>query len=724
MGVGNGYLYRSHADALTNELEQPVVYSIGCWPAAFDLSQDCMAERFVRNAHGGAVAFIGNSRYGWAAPGNPGYGYSERFMQRFYRALFVDRLVNLGAALAAAKASFIPLARERNVYRWHEYEVNLLGDPEMPVWTDEPAVLAVTHPAGVPAGASQFDVAVGAGGAPVAGARVCVTDGSGVYLRAFTGPDGTASLTVEADGPDSLWVTVTAPDHLPYESRLPVGGAGPTLVVRSRSVDDSAGNGDGLAGPGETVALEVTVANEGTVQAEDVQGVLAGADPWVSVVQGSSSYGDVAPGATADGTPFALAVGAGCPDGHVARLSLSLSSPGRGTWTMVVPVTVAAPVLRAEVLGADDSGADGDGVPEPGESIRILIAVSNGGRADARSPVVTVAAADEFLGVIGGVTSVSSVPAGSSREAVFEVEIAGGCPSPGFPSLVVETETTDGFASADTLVLVVGHTGMSSTFEEGADGWTGGGSGDAWHLSGDRTHSGAWSWYCGSPSTHLYSNGTNAHLDSPQFVLAPGMELSFWCWHEVPIYGEDGLFVEVLSSSGAVVDTLDFIGSGGALDLLGTIGNGWLEYAYAIEGTAGDTVAVRFRFSSNASVTAEGFHLDDVAVTCLDAAPPTAVPDETPSGTAALLGQNWPNPFAGSTALSFALARPGRAEVAVYTAGGRLVRTLCDGVLPAGRHVVVWDGQDGAGQRVAAGVYVCTLRAGEDHLTRKLVVAR
>jgi hypothetical protein len=724
MGCGNGYLYRSQVDGLTNQTEQPLAYSIGCWPAAFDLPQICIAEHFIRNPHGGAVAFIGNSRYGWAAPGNPGYGYSERFMQEFYRALFVDGLANAGAALAAAKARFIPLAREPNVYRWHEYEVNLLGDPEMPVWTGEPAVLAVTHPAGAPAAGTVFGVAVGTGGAPVAGALVCVTDGSDVYGRAVTDVDGTASLTLEASDRESLWVTVTAPDCLPYEARVPVGAAGPALVVRSRSLDDSTGNGDGLAGPGETVSLAVTVSNEGTESANDVEGALSTTDPWVSIAQGAASFGDVPPGEDVEGTPFALSVASGCPDGHVARLSLALSSPGRGTWASIVPVTVAAPELRAEVLGTDDSGADGDGVPEPGESVSLLVGISNTGLAAARSPVVTLEAADAFLVVAGGVASVPTVPAGSSTQAVFDLEVAWDCPSPWFPALVVETETSDGFASAETLLLVVGPTGMATAFENGTEGWTSGGTGDSWHLSGYRTHSGAASWYCGSPSSHLYANGANAHLDSPQFVLAPGMQLSFWCWHEVPIYGEDGLFVEVLSRDGAVADTLDFIGSGGALDALGTIGNGWLEYTYPIDGTPGDTVAVRFRFSSNASVTAEGFHLDDLAVTCLDVAPPTAVPDETPSGAAALLGQNWPNPFAGSTAVSFALARAGRAEVTVYTTGGRLVRTLCDEPLKAGRHVVVWDGMDESGRRAAAGVYLCALRTGEERLVRKIVVAR
>jgi len=108
MGCGDGDLHRWEIADLTNARRQPLVYSIGCWPAAFDLTEACIAERFLQSSGGGAVAFIGNSRYGWASPGNPGYGYSERFMQEFYRVLFSERVTSAGAALAAAKARFIP----------------------------------------------------------------------------------------------------------------------------------------------------------------------------------------------------------------------------------------------------------------------------------------------------------------------------------------------------------------------------------------------------------------------------------------------------------------------------------------------------------------------------------------------------------------------------------------------------------------------------------------
>ncbi|HYW68192.1 MAG TPA: C25 family cysteine peptidase, partial [bacterium] len=271
MGCGDGYLYRWEVLDLANGSRQPLIYSIGCWPAAFDLTEACMAERFLQNPDGGAVAFIGNSRYGWASPGNPGYGYSERFMQEFYRVLFLEGTTSAGAALAAAKASFVPFSQTENVYRWHQYELNLLGDPEMPVWTNEPTPLAVAYPESVVPGPSVLSVSVRTSGGPVEGARVCATNGSDVYERGLTASDGSVLLSVDTVLPDSLRITVTAQDCFPHQGRIPVVFSGAFLRAVGMEVDDTTGgNGDGIAGPGETVDLAVELRNFGTADARAV----------------------------------------------------------------------------------------------------------------------------------------------------------------------------------------------------------------------------------------------------------------------------------------------------------------------------------------------------------------------------------------------------------------------------------------------------------------------
>jgi hypothetical protein len=64
-----------------------------------------------------------------------------------------------------------------------------------------------------------------------------------------------------------------------------------------------------------------------------------------------------------------------------------------------------------------------------------------------------------------------------------------------------------------------------------------------------------------------------------------------------------------------------------------------------------------------------------------------------------------PNPFARASRFSFTLARPGPVSVRVFAVDGRQTTTLLDGPRAAGAHTVGWDGRDGHGARVPAGVY-------------------
>ena len=51
-----------------------------------------------------------------------------------------------------------------------------------------------------------------------------------------------------------------------------------------------------------------------------------------------------------------------------------------------------------------------------------------------------------------------------------------------------------------------------------------------------------------------------------------------------------------------------------------------------------------------------------------------------------------PNPFQRTTTLSYALAKGGAVELAVYGVDGRKVATLASGVQEAGTYRLTWDG--------------------------------
>jgi len=83
-----------------------------------------------------------------------------------------------------------------------------------------------------------------------------------------------------------------------------------------------------------------------------------------------------------------------------------------------------------------------------------------------------------------------------------------------------------------------------------------------------------------------------------------------------------------------------------------------------------------------------------------------------------------PSPALGTAAVGFSLPLSAETWLRVYDTQGRAVRTLFQGRLGAGHHSRPWDGRDGAGVAVSAGVYYLRLDAGERGLTRPVLLVR
>jgi hypothetical protein len=130
--------------------------------------------------------------------------------------------------------------------------------------------------------------------------------------------------------------------------------------------------------------------------------------------------------------------------------------------------------------------------------------------------------------------------------------------------------------------------------------------------------------------------------------------------------------------------------------------------------------------TSNKTVYEEfpGFFGHDLAYLTLEYAPcgvVTAVDDGGMVPTAAALFQSRPNPFRSATRIAFDLPAPGAVRLRVFDVQGRLVRTLVDAEVPAGRHDVPWDGSDAAGLPAGPGTYFYRLETPTFEETRKTI---
>lgn len=105
------------------------------------------------------------------------------------------------------------------------------------------------------------------------------------------------------------------------------------------------------------------------------------------------------------------------------------------------------------------------------------------------------------------------------------------------------------------------------------------------------------------------------------------------------------------------------------------------------------------------------------------AANPVGVPEGDLNGRFGLL-QNAPNPFNPKTTIAFSLPEPNDVRLEIYDVAGRRVTTLVNERLLAGEHRVEWNGVASTGDRVASGVYFYKLTAGEDNVSKKMVLLK
>jgi hypothetical protein len=89
------------------------------------------------------------------------------------------------------------------------------------------------------------------------------------------------------------------------------------------------------------------------------------------------------------------------------------------------------------------------------------------------------------------------------------------------------------------------------------------------------------------------------------------------------------------------------------------------------------------------------------------------------------LYQNTPNPFNPTTQIRFDVPDDGtRVTLAIYDVSGRLVRSIVDNYVTAGRKSVTWDGTDTNGSPVSSGIYFYRLATGKRTLTKKMVLLK
>ena len=100
------------------------------------------------------------------------------------------------------------------------------------------------------------------------------------------------------------------------------------------------------------------------------------------------------------------------------------------------------------------------------------------------------------------------------------------------------------------------------------------------------------------------------------------------------------------------------------------------------------------------------------------------VEDENQIPTVFKIHQNHPNPFNPTTTLRYNLPDDGMVNITIYDMMGRVVRNLVNDHQSAGYKTIHWNGTNGFGEPVAAGVYLYQIHAGNFQQTKKMILLK
>ena len=129
----------NNAVALVNRGYTAII-TAACLTNAFDKDCygqpiTCLSEAFMRNPNSGIISYIGSSRDAWTP-------LSLDLQAALYQNFIGSDNLQLGRALRSVKNSIIPDCNTYNkTHRWLLFSINMLGDPEMPLYMSYPQQL-------------------------------------------------------------------------------------------------------------------------------------------------------------------------------------------------------------------------------------------------------------------------------------------------------------------------------------------------------------------------------------------------------------------------------------------------------------------------------------------------------------------------------------------------------------------------------------------------------
>jgi hypothetical protein len=125
-------------------------------------------------------------------------------------------------------------------------------------------------------------------------------------------------------------------------------------------------------------------------------------------------------------------------------------------------------------------------------------------------------------------------------------------------------------------------------------------------------------------------------------------------------------------------------------------------------------------------IVGPGEAVNNIDITIYPSEPDISVetPGESELPAVFALSEPAPNPFNPTVAIKYAVPRSAMVSITIYDISGRQVKVLRNEQHTAGFYQAVWHGMSSSGQRIASGIYLCRMQAGNFIKQRKMIMIK
>jgi len=415
----------SNVNSLQNANKYPVVVGNCCVTNHFNTAL-CFGEAWLRAANKGAVIYIGgNNNTYWDEDYYWGVGYKPPAVSSgspfipnrtgVYDAMFhthnepfEDWTNSAGATVFMGNMAVVQSNSTRINYYWEIYSI--MGDPSTVPYLGIPE----TNPADF-----QSTLFLGLNTLQINGAApysyVAISMNNVLHGVGLADASGNLILSfVPFEQPGTAQLVMTRLDYKPLITNITVvPNTGAYVLVNAVTVNDGNNN---IAEAGETIGLDVSFNNVGSVNATNLTAIVTTDSPYITIVNGSANFGPIPANGTINvENAFSLLISPMIPDQTQVNFQIEISD-GSSTWTSNRSIVVNAPnVVVSQMIVQDGNN---NGFYESGETVTVSVLLENTGSMSAdggsliivnNSPYATLTNETFVLPglAIGGISSVN-----------------------------------------------------------------------------------------------------------------------------------------------------------------------------------------------------------------------------------------------------------------------------------------------------------------------------